>query len=214
MRLSSLEVKQVADKHVIRSPRPAQTVRPPRADARRNRERLLAAARDLFAERGPDAALEQVAARAAVGVGTLYRHFPTRGDLIEAVYRAEVDAVCRDADGLLAAHPPDVAMELWLERALDWFETKRRLGASLHALFDDRAGLFSETSGTGAIAIERLVTAARTAGRIRPDADAAEFGYALLGACAAPESAEWRPRSRRLISILMDGLRVGKRFSD
>ncbi len=185
--------------------------RPARADARRNRGRLLDAAGALFAEHGPDAALEQVAARAGVGVGALYRHFPTRGDLIEAVYRAEVDAVCHDADGLLAAHPPDGAMELWLDRALDWFETKRRLGATLLGLFDERAGLFAETSGTGARTVERLVAAARAAGRIRPDGDAAEIGYALLGACAAPSSPHWRARSRRLVAILMDGLRAGPR---
>ena len=194
------------------TPTPAAAAgRRPRADARRNRERLLAAARGLFAADGPDAPLEQVAARAGFGVGTLYRHFPTRGDLIEAVYRAEVDAVCRDADGLLAAYPPDVALEMWLDRALDWFETKRRLGASLHGLFDERAGLFAETSGSGARTVDLLVTAARAAGRICPDADAAEIGYALLGACTAPDSPEWRARSRRLIAILMAGLRAGGR---
>src|SRR5450759_1493922 len=104
------------------------TDRPLRADALRNRARLLSAATEAFAAEGEDVALEAVAARAGVGIGTLYRHFPNRDALVVAAYQLEVDALCAAAADLLAAQPADAALRAWTERFADYIATKRRMG--------------------------------------------------------------------------------------
>src|SRR5437879_12817962 len=108
-------------------------VRPLRADAQRNRERLLAAAMQAFAEEGEEVALESVAARAGVGIGTLYRHFPNRDALVVAAYQHEVDALCGAAADLLATQPADEALRAWTERFADYIATKRRMGNALRS---------------------------------------------------------------------------------
>src|SRR5918998_82358 len=105
--------------------------KPLRADARRNRERLLDAALALFVESGPEVALEAVARGAGVGIGPLYRHFPTREALVEAAYRSELDRLCDAADELLAAGPPDRALRAWTDRFVDYMTTKRGMAAAL-----------------------------------------------------------------------------------
>src|SRR5207245_8803938 len=111
----------------------AESARPLRADAQRNRDRLLAAATEAFAEQGEDIALETVAARAGVGIGTLYRHFPNRDALVVAAYRHEVDALCAAAKDLVAAQPADEALRAWTERFADYIATKRRMGNALRS---------------------------------------------------------------------------------
>jgi AcrR family transcriptional regulator len=105
-----------------------------RADAQRNRERLLAVAREVFAEKGVEAPLEEIARRAGVGIGTLYRHFPTRLDLVGAIYIDEVDALIRSADDLAVREDPIVALRGWLERFVDYVATKRGLAGALEEL--------------------------------------------------------------------------------
>src|SRR5262245_39397024 len=117
-----------------------------RADATRNREKLLDAAIELFAQQGTGASLEAVAARAGVGIGTLYRHFPTRDALVEAAYRSEVDHLCEAATELLAEHPADVALELWMERFLSYTATKRGMRDALMPIVASRTpDLWSQT---------------------------------------------------------------------
>src|SRR5919202_1838248 len=110
-----------------------EQARPLRADAQRNREKVLAAATAAFAEQGEEVALDAIAARAGVGIGTLYRHFPNRDALCAAAYRHEVDALCAAAAELLEAHPADQALRLWAERFADYIATKRAMGTALRS---------------------------------------------------------------------------------
>ena len=122
------------------------TDRPLRADAQRNREKLLAAATEAFAAEGEDVALENVAARAGVGIGTLYRHFPNRDALVVAAYQHEVDALCAAAADLLAAgQPADEALRAWTERFADYIATKRRMGNALRSAAASDSPLFAQT---------------------------------------------------------------------
>ncbi|MEO5759333.1 MAG: helix-turn-helix domain-containing protein [Mesorhizobium sp.] len=183
--------------------------KPLRADARRNRDALAEVAAAVFAERGIDASLEEIARRAGVGIGTLYRHFPTREHLVEVVYRREVEGLCTAADELAQKHPSDVALEMWMQRFVDYIATKRGLSTSLRILITTNSTLFSDTSGKVSQALRQLVDAAVADGTIRGDVDASDVLHALSGIYSAPDTSEWRDRSRRLVSLLMDGLRFG-----
>ncbi|WP_342643826.1 TetR/AcrR family transcriptional regulator [Rhodoligotrophos ferricapiens] len=181
--------------------------RPLRADARRNREKLIEVAAAAFAQYGVDASLEEIARQAGVGIGTLYRHFPTREHLVEVVYRREVESVCAAAEELARTLPPDAALEQWMQRFVDYIATKRGLAASLRVLLTTNATFFSETSGRVTHALGKLVENAIASGSIRGDIDATDVLHALTGIYAAPDTPDWRERSRRLVSLLMDGLR-------
>src|SRR5258708_17585625 len=124
---------------------PAETLlaRPKRADARRNYEKVLVAAREAFAEGGESTSLEEIARRAGVGIGTLYRHFPNRQALLEALYVNEVEEVCRTAERLDRADPWD-ALNGWFERLIAYFATKRALASELLNYFDQDAALFTD----------------------------------------------------------------------
>ncbi|RVC95104.1 TetR/AcrR family transcriptional regulator, partial [Mesorhizobium sp. M2A.F.Ca.ET.029.05.1.1] len=155
--------------------------------------------------------LEEIAKRAGVGIGTLYRHFPTREHLVEVVYRREVEGLCHAADELAHEHPADVALELWMQRFVDYIATKRGLATSLRLLLTANSTLFSDTSGRVSGAMRSLVQAAAAAGKIRADVDASDVMHALGGIYSAPNTPDWRERSGRLVKLLMDGLRFGAR---
>lgn len=180
-----------------------------RADAQRNRDALVEVAAAAFAAYGVDASLEEIARQAGVGIGTLYRHFPTREHLVEVVYRREVESLCHAADELALHHRPDVALEQWMQRFVDYIATKRGLATSLRILLNTNSTLFSDMSGRVSLALRRLVDAAAADGSIRGDVDASDVLHALGGIYSAPDTEDWRDRSRRLVSLLMDGLRFG-----
>lgn len=180
-----------------------------RADAQRNRDRLIEVAAAAFAAHGVDASLEEIARRAGVGIGTLYRHFPTREHLVEVVYRREVEGLCQAADELSRTETPDVALEQWMQRFVDYIATKRGLSTSLRILMSTNSTLFSDISGRVTQALRRLVEAAVANGSIRGDVDASDVLHALGGIYSAPDTRDWRDRSRRLVKLLMDGLRFG-----
>lgn len=182
-----------------------------RADAQRNRDKLVEVAAQAFAADGVDVSLEDIAKRAGVGIGTLYRHFPTREHLVEVVYRREVEGLCQAAEELARDHPADVALELWMQRFVDYIATKRGLATSLRLLLSTNSTLFSDTSGRVSGAMRRLVEAAAAAGKIRADVDASDVMHALGGIYSAPNTPDWRERSGRLVKLLMDGLRFGAR---
>ncbi|RVD61948.1 TetR/AcrR family transcriptional regulator [Mesorhizobium sp. M2D.F.Ca.ET.185.01.1.1] len=189
--------------------RDAPAQKPLRADAQRNREKLVEVAARAFAADGVDASLEEIAKRAGVGIGTLYRHFPTREHLVEVVYRREVEGLCHAAEDLAREHPADVALELWMQRFVDYIATKRGLATSLRLLLTTNSTLFSDTSGRVSGAMRSLVEAAAASGKIRADVDSSDVMHALGGIYSAPNTPDWRERSGRLVKLLMDGLRFG-----
>ena len=181
--------------------------RPVRADARRNIETLLEAAMKVFAISGVDAPARKIADKAGVGVGTLYRHFPQRSDLIVAVFRNEVDA-CADAAPVLAAeYEPGDALDRWLQRYLDFIAAKRGLSAALHSgnpAFESLPVYFQEKLRP---ALRGLLEAASKAGKVRADIDPAELLLAVARLCAPNDQGGITEQSRRMVALLVDGLR-------
>jgi AcrR family transcriptional regulator len=181
-----------------------------RSDARENRERLLQAAGEHFAIGGPDVSLEAIARAAGVGIGTLYRHFPTREALIEAVYRNEVDQLCTAADELLAEQPPAQALAEWMERFVGYATTKRGLRGALKSIAGTRSDLFSTTRERLLAAIGELLDAGIAAGQIRPDVTAEDVLTSMNAVWTIPaEGEQWATQALRILRLLMDGLRFG-----
>jgi AcrR family transcriptional regulator len=184
-------------------PRPAEQLR---ADARQNHARLITAATAAFAERGADAPLEDIARRAGVGIGTLYRHFPTRLDLQAAVFRSQVGAVCGEGDMLLEKAPPGEAFGAWMRSLAGYLVTKRGLS---HALIE-AVGIESELISSCWVAMrqttERLLANAQQAGVIRPDVDATDVMRLVHGVTVSTEKAP--DRADMLLSVMLDGLRA------
>jgi AcrR family transcriptional regulator len=181
-----------------------------RSDARENREKLLRAASERFGSGGPDVSLELIARTAGVGIGTLYRHFPTREALIEAVYRNEVDQLCDSATALLAELPPDAALAEWMERFVGYLTTKRGLLGALKSVAASQSDLFPTTRERLVAAIGELLQAGAAAGRVRPDVDAEDIMIAVNGVWTiAGEGQEWAARARRVLRLVLDGLRFG-----
>ncbi len=184
-----------------------------RADAKRNLESLLQAAKAVFAETGVDAPVREIAERAGVGVGTFYRHFPQRSDLIEAVFRQEVDVCAAAASTIAADHEPEQALMLWMERYLDFIATKRGLAKSLHTGNPAFATLpaYFETRLKPACAA--LLQAAVAAGKVRDDVDAWDLlrAIALL---STPDHDGKPDHSNQMVSLLLDGLKRGATSPD
>lgn len=187
----------------------ADSSRSLRVDARINRERLVGAAAELFAGSGVDVALEAVAKRAGVGIGTLYRHFRTRDALIEAVYRQEVDRLCRAADELLAAQAPDLALEAWMQRFVVYAAAKRGLASALQSIVASNSDLYANTRARLLAAITVLLRSAVEAGTVRGDMEAEDVLLAMSGVWLIPADERWTERVQRLLRLVMDGLRVG-----
>ena len=183
--------------------------KPLRADARRNRERLLDAALALFVEEGPDVALEAVARRAGVGIGTLYRHFPTREALVEAAYRSEVAHLCATAEELLRDRGPDAALAAFMDRFVDYAAAKRGMKPMLMAVAESGSDVFAATRDQIVGAVSRLVDAGVAAGAIRSDVDAEDVLRAMGVVWSLPAGQE--EQARRVLGIVMDGLRHGAR---
>jgi AcrR family transcriptional regulator len=181
-----------------------QAHRPKRADARRNYEKLIAAGREAFTEDGKSASLEDIARRAGVGIGTLYRHFPSRQDLLEAVYVEEVDALCRSAVDL-AGEPPWDALVAWLHRFVDYLATKQALAEELLAYNDRDAEVFRSCRTAMYAGGEPLLVRAQQVRVVRSDTDIAEV-IQLVGGIAKIQTAEPEQRDR-LLDLALDGLR-------
>ncbi len=186
------------------------TVRPLRADAQRNRDKLLAAATAAFAADGEDVALETVAARARLGIGTLYRHFPNRDTLVVAAYQHEVDALCAAAADLLAAgQPADEALRAWTERYADYVATKRRMGNALRSAVASDSPLFASTRERIMGALRLLLDAGAASGTLRSDVDPKDFMRVINGIWYLPDGPQWREDVGRMLELVIDGLRYG-----
>lgn len=160
-----------------------------------------------FAQSGVDTSLEAIARQAGVGIGTLYRHFPVREALIEAVYRHEVEALVAAAEELARTKAPDEALAEWMQRFVGYIATKRGMRDSLRLLLESKSPLFAETSGLVPRTFTGLMENAVKAGKIRADADSADVLHALSSIYSASDGPDWQQRSRRLVSLIMDGLR-------
>jgi AcrR family transcriptional regulator len=180
----------------------------PRADAQRNLDALVQAAKSVFVASGVDAPVREIADKAGVGIGTLYRHFPQRSDLIIAVFRNEVDACAAAAPTLAAEHDPGEALALWMQRFVDFVATKRGLGAALHSgdpAYEPLPAYFEKHLVP---ALQSLLDAAAAAGEVCADIDPAE----LLNAAASLSASSYLSgagQARRMVALLVDGLRYG-----
>ena len=181
--------------------------RPLRADARRNREKLLAAAVELFAERGTEGSLEEVAKRAGVGIGTLYRHFPTRDALVEAAYRNEVAQLRAAADELLAELPPDQALEAFMRRFVEYGSAKRGMRDALQSIAGGGSELFADTRTQVVEAVDVLLRAGAEAGTLRSDVQAEDVLRAMGAIWLVAGGDDWDDDALRELRLVLDGLR-------
>lgn len=178
---------------------------PLRRDAQRNRDRLIEVARDAFAGGGVPS-LEAVARGAGVGIGTLYRHFPTREALVDAVYRSELDEVCASAERLAQGDQADVALRAWMDRYSAFVRAKHGMAESLSATL--ASGVGGGTRARIRSAMAGLLAAGAADGTLRGDVDPDDAVVAMLGACLATAAPGSREQTARLLDLLLDGLRT------
>jgi AcrR family transcriptional regulator len=181
--------------------------RAPRADARRNRERLLDSAVRAFTTVGLDATLDTIAKDAGVGIGTLYRHFPTRDALIEAAYRNELTRLCDAVPDLLRSTEPDAALRGWMDRYIDYMTTKRGMAAALQAVIDSGGNPYEHSRDRLMRAIEEMLSAGARAGTLRGDVEPADVFAALRGVSLSAGAPQQRDQAGRLLDLLLAGLR-------
>jgi AcrR family transcriptional regulator len=181
--------------------------RPLRADAQRNRDKILAAAVRVFSEEGLDAHFERIAREAGVGSGTLYRNFPTREALIEAAYRNEVARLCDAVPGLLAAMPPGEALRAWTRRFIDYATAKLGMADALRAVVASGTNPYAESHDMIQAALTSLMEAGAATGEIRSDIRPADMFAALAGIALTSGKPEQREQAERLLDLTLDGLR-------
>ena len=185
-----------------------KTIRKPRADAARNRERVLNAAKEVFSAGGAEASLEAVARAAGVGIGTLYRHFPTREALFEAVYRREVQQLADLAEQLKKETPPIDALRQWMRSNVKFVATKKGMSAALALAAYKNSELFSYSFDQLTRAVGGLLDRAIAAGEIRDDISPEDLLRALVGMCYMQDQPGWQKSVLRLVDVFIDGLRI------
>jgi AcrR family transcriptional regulator len=190
----------------VTTTRDEATPRPMRADARRNYERLLVAAREVLKARGSDASVEEIAKAADVGIGTLYRHFPRRIDLVEAVYREDVDGLVALATEVAADHGPWDGLVAWLEGFLAYAAAKRNFLTELHEAFEKNPDLALQSREKVRSAAGTVLSRAQEAGVARTDIDGADLMQLVGGMCMARNAT--LGQNERLLLLLLDGIRV------
>jgi AcrR family transcriptional regulator len=188
---------------------PAST-RKPRSDAQRNRERILEVAKEAFTRDGANASLEDIAAQAGVGPGTLYRHFPTRDALIEAVYRTEVEKMAAAERQFTETMPPIDALRAWMLLFVDHIAEKQIIAPALNTVTGGASKLYEGSRGQIHAAIDALVKRAIQSGDIRKDLVAFDLLRALIGVAHVASGPDWQQSARRLVDILITGSRPVK----
>jgi AcrR family transcriptional regulator len=173
----------------------------------RNRDRLLAVAKTAFTRGGAEINLDDVAREAGLGVGTLYRHFPTRDALIEAVYRTEVDTLAAAAARLISTDTPLEALRNWMLLFVDYIATKHLIAPALNAMVGDPSALYAASGDAIKGAIGALVGRAVATGDIRADLDPFDLLRALVGVAHVAASPDWEASAKRLVDILIAGSR-------
>ncbi len=184
--------------------------RKPRVDAERNRERILKVAKEAFARHGANASLDEVAKQAGVGPGTLYRHFPTREELLRSVYRTELENLAAAEQKFAQTMPPIEALRAWLLLFVDAIAAKQLIAPALNTLLGDPKKVFEASYAKMHEAIRALVKRAVESGDIREDLDPADLLYALVGVANVSTSPDWQKSAKRLVDILIAGSRPVK----
>jgi AcrR family transcriptional regulator len=187
--------------------------RKPRADAQRNRERILEIAKDAFTRSGANISLDDVARQAGIGAGTLYRHFPTRDALLEAVYRTEVEKLAAAERKFSEALPPIEALRAWMSLFVDYIAAKQIIAPALNTLVGGPSKLFDASGDLIKGAIQALVNRAIASGDIRPDLDPLDLLRALVGVSNVASVPDWQQSARRLVQILILGSSISKKKS-
>jgi len=182
-------------------------LRKPRSDAQRNRERILEVAKGAFTRHGAATSLDDIAKQAGVGAGTLYRHFPTRDALIEAVYRSEVEKLAAAAHGFAAAMSPVEALRAWLLLFVDYIAAKHIIAPALNSVAGGPSRLYEGSRSLVQGAIDELVKRAKKNGDVRRDVDASDLLRALIGLSYVASGGDWQQSARRLVDILIAGSR-------
>ncbi len=181
--------------------------RRPRADAERNRTRLLDAARAAFASGQAAVTLEQVARDAGVGIGTLYRHFPTREALVEALYRKELADLCTSASGLLEGHSPQRALRLWMDQFADYVAAKREMADALRAVYASGAVSVPQARAELAVAVKDILDAGAADGSLRADVRPDDVVAMVVGIFSATSIAGGREQLERMFDLVVDAVR-------
>lgn len=181
--------------------------RKPRRDAQLNRERILEIAKAAFTRHGAEASLDEIAKQAGVGAGTLYRHFPTRDALIEAVYRVEVEKLAAAEHRFAAAMPPIEALRAWMLLLVDYIAAKHIIAPALNSVAGGPSRLYEDSRSLVQGAIEELVKRAKKSGDVRRDIDASDLLRAVIGVSYVASAGDWQQSARRLVDILIAGSR-------
>jgi AcrR family transcriptional regulator len=181
--------------------------RKPRSDAQRNRERILEVSKEAFTRSGANASLDDIAKQARVGPGTLYRHFPTRDALLEAVYRSEVEKLAAAERKFAETMPPLEALRTWMLLFVDYIATKKIIASALNTLVGGSSKVLEASYTQIHEAIRALVKRAIKSGDIRKDLDPVDLLKALVGVAYMSSSPDWQQTARRLVDILITGSR-------
>jgi AcrR family transcriptional regulator len=186
---------------------PKKQARKPRADAQRNRERILEVAKQVFTLRGAEASMDEIAKRAEIGPGTLYRHFPTRDDLLAAVYISEVEKLAEAQRRFSAELPPIEALRAWLLVFIDYIATKKIIVPALNAMVGGPSQVFQQTSRLMEEAGNALASRAVASRDLRPDVDPMDMLRAIYGVSSVGSTDNWPEKARRMVDILIQGSR-------
>ena len=189
---------------------PKRVLRKPRADAQRNRERILDVAKEAFARHGANTSLDDIAKQVGVGPGTLYRHFPTREELLQSVYRAELEKLAEAEQKFSQTMAPTDALRAWLLLFVDASAAKQLIAPALNTLLGDPKKVFETSYAKMHQAIRALVKRGVESGDIRGDLDPVDLLRALIGVSNVASAPDWQPSARRLVDILIAGSRPGK----
>jgi AcrR family transcriptional regulator len=187
-----------------------KNARKPRSDAQRNRERILEVAKQVFTRRGADASMDEIAKRAKIGPGTLYRHFPTRDNLLEAVYITEVEKLAAAQKKLSAELTPIKALRAWLLVFIDYIAAKKIIIPALNAMAGGPSRVFEQSNQIMAEAANALASRAVASGDLRADVDLRDFMRAIYGLSTVGSADDWPAKVRKFVDILLQGSRPSR----
>jgi AcrR family transcriptional regulator len=191
----------------MKKPATSKPARKPRSDAQRNRERILEVAKQVFTRRGADASMGEIARRAKIGPGTLYRHFATRDDLLATVYITEVEKLAAAQKKLSAELPPLEALRAWLLVFIDYIAAKKIIAPALNAMAGGPSQVFQQSAQVMEEAASALASHAIASGDLRPDVDPIDLMRVLYGLSTAGSAHDWPAKARKFVDILLQGSR-------